>query len=401
LKKFLPAILIGGIIVLVALLLLGSNSSERKFEKRVTLDKKDKNPYGTYLSYNLLHSMFPHAEVAVNRDAPKKWYSKEENKSGTVLFIVSRQFNPSEEEMITLSTFVKNGNYVFLCSPSMDEDAYHFFGARPDNNYSFGYIDSAAVSLAPPAFQSDTFFYPGYNSGRFFVNVDRTKYQELGHDDYGKPNFIRADLGKGSFFLHSNPFMFSNYFLLYHNNINYYQKAVSVIPASVHTVIWDEYYVYRLKDNERAEDPSPLRVLLSINAFKWAFWIAIILLSIYLLLNIKRKQREIPVMELPKNESLEFVKTIGRLYFEKQDHLNLAMKMSVYFLEHVRSKYFMPTSVLDEEFVTKLSNKSGYPEVELQKIIHNITTLPTRKNISQEELMALYQQYQQFYKQTA
>jgi len=75
--------------------------------------------------------------------------------------------------------------------------------------------------------------------------------------------------------------------------------------------------------------------------------------------------------------------------------------MGVYFLEHVRGKYFMPTSVLDEAFVTKLSNKSGYPEDELKKIINNILVLQDKKSISQEELANLYQQYQKFYKQTA
>ena len=76
---------------------------------------------------------------------------------------------------------------------------------------------------------------------------------------------------------------------------------------------------------------------------KWAALLtAIFALLLYVVLEMRRKQRTIPVMTKPKNDSLEFVKTIGRLYHDKGDHKNLCRKMSAYFLEHVRNRYKLP-----------------------------------------------------------
>ena len=77
----------------------------------------------------------------------------------------------------------------------------------------------------------------------------------------------------------------------------------------------------------------------------------------------------IPAHPRPQNDSLDFVKTMGRLYYDRKDHQNLAKKMSVYFFEHVRSTYKLPTHTLDEAFVEALHYKSGYSLEKLNEII--------------------------------
>jgi ABC-type Zn uptake system ZnuABC Zn-binding protein ZnuA len=121
----------------------------------------------------------------------------------------------------------------------------------------------------------------------------------------------------------------------------------------------------------------------------------------YLLLNVKRNQRTIPVIEKPKNESLDFVKTIGKLYYEKQDHLNLAQKMCTYFLEHIRSKYFINTSNLNNTFIEQLSGKSGVTQAEVEQLVSSIQAIQIANQISQQQLNFYYQQFNQFYKNTA
>ena len=140
--------------------------------------------------------------------------------------------------------------------------------------------------------------------------------------------------------------------------------------------MWDEYYLYKKSDdNEREEKKSWLSVLFRYPALKAALLTAIFTLLLFVLLEMRRKQRFIPVITKPRNDSLDFVKTIGRLYYDKGDHKNLCRKMAAYFLEHVRNKYKLPTGTLDDEFVKNLQFKSGVEEQEIRSIVSFIKYL--------------------------
>ena len=102
---------------------------------------------------------------------------------------------------------------------------------------------------------------------------------------------------------------------------------------------------------------------------KWAFWLLLLLFMLIYLIESKRKERMIPVIAPVRNTSLDFVRTIGRLYYQRKDNLNLANKMSVHFLGHVRSKYNLQTSFLDQEFTDRLTYKSGYNKEAVIKIL--------------------------------
>ena len=51
--------------------------------------------------------------------------------------------------------------------------------------------------------------------------------------------------------------------------------------------------------------------------------------------------------------------------------------MSAYFLEHVRNRYKLPTSELNEEFIKNLHVKTGIDEEEIKDIVSFIRNLDT------------------------
>lgn len=55
-------------------------------------------------------------------------------------------------------------------------------------------------------------------------------------------------------------------------------------------------------------------------------------------------------MPLPKNTTLEFVKTVGNLFYRTQNHKNIAHKKITYFLNYLRTHYRLDTSHFNEEF---------------------------------------------------
>jgi hypothetical protein len=123
-------------------------------------------------------------------------------------------------------------------------------------------------------------------------------------------------------------------------------------------------------------------------------------LLLWVLLNSRRKQRMIPLHPKPKNESLDFVKTMGRLYYQRRDHQNLANKMGMYFLEHVRTTYKLPTNTLDESFIESLHYKSGHSRGELNAIISFIQHLREDGSVNEDQLILFHNQVESFYQNT-
>lgn len=403
-KKRAPYIVLT--VLLLAILLLVLNGwRQRVFDKRVTFDEKSKIPYGAYLTRSLLPLMFPGSDINSNYQSPADWYNVDSAKKGNQLFfLLTRQFNPSKMEMQNLVDFAKQGNYVFISTASMNGISKKLLGISVySDSYNHLYNifdDSVNTSLVKPAFIESQYFNPGFTFGTYFKSYDTSRCEIIGIDGQGAANFLKVNIGKGSIYLHSDPFLFANYFLLNADNKDYFEKSISLVPSSVRTIIWDNYYVYKTETRAKQNQQSPLHTLLNYPSFRWAFYTALFLLILYLFLNLKRRQRLIPVFQKPTNDSLDFVKTIGRLYFEKQDHLNIAVKMAAYFLEHVRNKYLIATTELNDEFIEKLSGKSGYDKEKTRMVVQSVNTIQQAAELDEEQLDNYYNQFQQFYKQT-
>jgi hypothetical protein len=108
----------------------------------------------------------------------------------------------------------------------------------------------------------------------------------------------------------------------------------------------------------------------------------------------------IPAVAALRNSSLDFVKTIGRLYYQRKDNLNLANKMAAHFLGYVRAKYNLPTSLLDAGFAEKLSYKSGYEKKLVKDIVDHIKVTQQQQTLSDDGLLLLNEKIEAFYKHT-
>ena len=392
---------------IAVLLITGNNKKERQLDERVTLRNRDKIPYGTYVAYNALKHIFPKAVVYNNKYEPGRWDSLSNYESGQALIIVTGKFNADTSEMKKMISFIEKGNDVFVSARTISESVESMMDCGVNTYDFFSYIDggtkkqdSLSVYLNNPPFGTQAkYSYPGKKLDASFSKIDDKTTEVLGEDDLGRPNFIRLQAGKGNFYIHLAPLAFTNYFLLHKDNISYYEKALSVINPDTRKVVWDEYYLNKKFLNEdNGRKKGWFSVLSRYPALKAALLTAIFALLLYVLLEMRRKQRYIPVVKKPRNDSMDFVKTIGRLYFDKGDHKNLCRKMSAYFLEYVRNKYKLLTGSLDEEFVKKLQYKSGADEQEVRSIVSFIGYLDDAPAINQKQLTDFHKQLESFYK---
>ena len=108
----------------------------------------------------------------------------------------------------------------------------------------------------------------------------------------------------------------------------------------------------------------------------------------------------IPLISRPRNESLEFVKTMGRIYYQRRDHLNLAHKMAAHFRDHVRSRFNLTTVDMDDNFIITLHKKSGYQENEIKQIVEFRQFIDTAPAISDRQLIEFQKKLESFYEKT-
>ena len=412
-KKQLPYIL-GA--VLLALILFqfwsgGDDAAQRPLDTRFTLKRFDKIPYGTFIAHSKLGEYFPEARMTTEKASPFYWTNLSEYKSGQVLVIVTPEFKPDESEWEVIRDFIRNGNDVFISTLFLS----HAAEKELKTDVVVSYLQNNAIlpQESPDSMKfslqlaEDTtpeyFLYPGHDRSTYFYGYDSSRATVLGYNKNNRPNFLHMRAGTGNLYLHLAPIAFSNYFLLHKENMAFYDKVISLLPAKASLVVWDDYFVNKKEDSEGPQK-NWLSVLLGLKneegkaSFKIAFWVAMLLLLVYVLSEMRRRQRIIPVIKAPANDSLDFVKTIGRLYHDKADHANLCAKMSSYFLEHVRSRYKLSTRALNKEFVQSLSYKSGISSGLINEIVDFITQLETGASISAQQMAWYHEKLEEFYK---
>lgn len=406
------------IIWLVALtgLIASCGSGAKRMNKRVTLWRTDKIPYGTYYAYEQLQQIFPDASVLINKRSPDRYKTfslknKDEEEEAynnyedgkTNYIIISNEVIPDDDEIAALLSMVARGQHVFISALRISEtllDSLHLKTAFYTSAYNTD--DSLTISVNNPVtYDSLSYTYPGYALDNYFVEVDSSITSILGKDKHGRPNFVQFTYeGGGSLYIHLAPIAFSNFFLLHKNNKTYYDNVLSYLPKNSDVVRWDEYFRYNTKGND--SDGKGL-----FGAFSWlskqpgfdmALPLLLILMLIIYLFESKRKQRIIPVIQPLKNASVDFVKTIGRLYFQRHDNKNLAQKMTVHFQDHVRSRYAIRASLNDPEFEKRLAWKTGYDVNALKDLLYYMNMLQDEYSVSDEALLELNRKLEHFYK---
>jgi hypothetical protein len=163
---------------------------------------------------------------------------------------------------------------------------------------------------------------------------------------------MKIGYGEGTFYLHTQPVAFTNFHLLKSNHHEYAQKVLSYIPKG--DVFW-----YTKDQNGTIISDSPLRYVMSQPALKWAWYIFLMGMLIFILFNAKRKQRIVPIIKPLSNTTVDFTKTIGNLYYQEGDHNTIMDKKIIYFLEKIRNEYLIDTHKLDDDFIKKVQLKSG------------------------------------------
>ena len=395
------------IVLLVVLLsvagaagIMAASKRTRRFDDQITLRKDDKVPYGYYVLHRMLPAAFPQATFTYSKNDPASWaYDTDETKN--VFFFNARYLDPTDEELESIAALAAAGNDVFFVCNNPSAQLEAFFGVS--TVYTEGQFsnqqadDSPRVQLTTPVFAAQNFTYPGRAYYTPLTIDTPNKVLPLGRIN-NTVYFVGGQVGKGKMYLHTAPLLLSNYFLLYRNNAHYLSALAGLMSKDVKEIVWSDYYL--LNTNRNYKEPSWLGVLWKYEAFRWGLGLIAVAALLYLILNSQRKQRPLPVPQPVVNDSLEYVSTIGSLYYHQGDGANLVAKMKQHLSEGLRTRYFIDLNAAGNDAAALIAQKTGYPLPDVQDLLYHLNANLPPARVDEADLQQVYHRLQKFYKHT-
>ncbi|MGN6248638.1 MAG: hypothetical protein ACTHNG_09780 [Ginsengibacter sp.] len=374
--------------------------------------RTDKLPFGSFIAYKGFQSEFPDYWINVaQRPFTKTWQDlRNESTNGySLYFLITKNLILSVDEVNAMVEYIKAGNDLFISADYVDEkllDAIYCTINRKGEIVSEvnGKMHDTYVSMFfGKDFTPEKYSYYYFPFLNYFNSYDPSITKVLGVNELNLPNYVVIFSGKGRLYLHLAPRIFSNYFLLTKNNYQYFENVTAYLRFSPQYVYWDEYYKEysstRNKNNLNSKDNfSSMQVINQNPPLLWAFYLALAGLLIFVLVNIKRKQREIEVIKPNRNSTVAFTETVGRLYLQHKNNKNIADKQITYFFEYLRRKYFIKTTSVTPVFINSISGKSGVSKEETQELFDLISHIQKEEEVTDDELLSLNLKIENFKK---
>lgn len=202
------------------------------------------------------------------------------------------------------------------------------------------------------------------------------------------PVAVSVPYGKGEVIFVSSPLLFTNYGMLEGNTFVYIFRLMSYLADL--PVYRTEAYVKT--DAMLVAEQSPFREFIKRPPLRWALYLALLGVVLFMIFTARRRQRVIPIMSKPANRSLEFIQLIGTLYYQRKDHVDLVRKKFKLFAEELRKTAGVDISDVntdDREYLL-LAEKTGMNSDRLKEVIRQIRlVLHSEGNISVEEMRSL------------
>jgi hypothetical protein len=437
-KRSVPiTLLITAVLLLLLFAMFGGGGRSKSYDWKENYKANNKSPYGTHIINNILKEYYPSTEFKnISSDFLTDLPEDPDDVSNYV-FIGEAQYLDSADVQ-QLLRFVANGNNVFISSKSLPYDLmfyvyfeecgydapwddysmiqdtlvnmnfyhqdiedsigfdYKYIKNHKTNSYRWNYIDSIYFCEMEAGFMELGTF--DVMNGAEYVNFAKVRY--IDPEDYLKPG--------GNFYFHTNPLAFTNFQMLDEVGKEYAERVFSHLEEG--NIYWDSYSQVRESFSRRLNqtrqnyptmslsNETPLKYVLGNRHLSWAWYTMLTMGLLYLMFRAKRRQRIIPVEETNSNTSLEFISTIGALYYNKKNHKKLCQQKMKIFLAFIRNRYGISTKKLDKTFITTVAKRSGIGIDRFNEIINYYNNISKSSFVSDETLKSFHREIEDVYK---
>ncbi|GAA0728990.1 DUF4350 domain-containing protein [Aquimarina litoralis] len=353
----------------------------------------DKIPFGCYIAFEELKTYNEQSEVNLINKNPYDFLSNDSYQENSAYLFVNSDINLDKRSYEKLIEFVRSGNKVFLAGTSFGKVFKDSLNIETNIDYQLTEVEITPSLFSNSFKNSDSIKFKKKIYKTVFESFDTLKTKALGYykndlEPLDQINFIEISEGNGKLYLSTLPEAFSNYYMLT-DNAHYTAALISFLETK--TFYWDDY----IKSGRKVIE-SPMRFVLNQVPLRWAYYLLILGVLIFILFRGKREQRIIPVIKPLENTSVEFTKTIGDLYFQHKDYSNIIAQKITYFLEKIRSKFYIDTNKLDNDFIHRLAIKSNKSKDETKELIDYINSLRNRTLHNEGDVVELNKKIEEF-----
>ena len=339
------------VIFIIILMVMGMFEINKKpvLDWRKNYDTEKKTPFGLYI-FNQESAKLFNKKLLKTGDSPYHYYKKNKSKPHNIL-IIQKTLDEVSWEYI-MNEVAKGSDVMWFTNETTaklrDTLGFRFKTVSFQSQY---YLRLTDKKLAQNRLFMDKL--PD-NKGFSYIRNDievlgKTLNRSDDQSSSINADFIKVNFGKGHFYIHSEPLVLTNYYLLRSKN-RYLESVLSYLPDR--ETIW-------FVENDVPLSMSPMRFILDNPPMRYAWYLLLAGLGIFVLFNARRKQRIVPVIKPLENTSVEFIRSIGNLYLQEGDFHEMMSKKAQYFLNKVRMDLLIDTHSLDEQFINRLHLKTG------------------------------------------
>jgi hypothetical protein len=354
-------------------------------------------PYGTKVINDLLPNYLPKVQQVYR--TPYEFLSRSDTLRGTYLF-VNGSIEFGKTDLQEVLSWVAEGNHLFMVSESFEYDLLDTLNLRTSSIYDAQSINptflhslvNQRAKVTNVSFEKD--YYASYFHELDTLNSVVVSQVGIQNDsiptDRTEVTAVQQPFGDGKITLSTFPEAFTNYFVLKDDRRKYTAGLLGYIDPN-QPVFVDNHH-----KAGKTFYTSPMYLFLNTKAFKWAYYLVLIGALVYIIFEGKRKQRAIKVVTPLKNQTLAFTRTIANMYFENNRQVDIVQHKIHYFLDYVRTRFYLSTEKLDNQFYKALALRSNHSEKEVQAIFRNFLDLQKAKNVTNEQLQQLEKTIQEF-----
>lgn len=378
-------------VVLFVLLFLLQMRLPKKFEWNATYYHADRQPFGCYVFDSVLTESMPKGYQVTSKTFLQLDSAYSSQRIGVLMVVNSQDLKKLDVKH--LCNIARRGGKVMVVTRESDDQSKdtiyyneleHTFRLQFIPAYYFSYFRIYNRATGNETEYKDTINWKG--KPQVYSAYDYVVWDGLsgGHLDFDSLQtnsslafeadtmLVAASVpcGKGEVIFVTSPLLFTNYGMLEGNTSEYIFRLMSMM-ADVPVYRTE---AYMKTDATMDVNYSPFRELIKRPPLRWALYLLMLGVILLMVTTARRRQRVIPIITPPLNKSLEFVKLIGTLYYQRCTHAELVRKKFTFFAEELRRRCGIDVRDVntDDDEVRFLAKKTGVGEAYIQQTLREI-----------------------------
>ncbi len=391
----------------LTILLLSCN--KKKVDWSPTFESQKTLPYGTFILYEELENIFPDENIIkIKKNVGEYLKEHYDNYNQNFIYIYPEiRFDSVQKSY--LQEYAGNQNLIFLSFLNTDYFADSIETQRLNNNLfmDLRYIsmdkEKVKLHLKDPLYLHKEYALTSQILSNYFVKIPDSA-EILGTveiEGREEPNFIKVPYKYGWYYLHAEPYIFTNIGLRRKNVSLYAQDVLGYLPSQ--TIVWNNWRIQKRQTIQQPSDGGPfefMNFLWSQPPLRYGLLISLFAALLYIVFNSRRRQAVVGYQPPYKNDVLDYSQSLVQTYKRSKNFEYLANQKITYFLNLIKQKYFFTNVEYNDAFARQLHYKSQVPEKNCMVLVNYINEINQINFCSESQFKQLSSLLDDFYQKS-